>query len=333
MAGAWHKRVVKTAYLIHSIVRQTTVLIAQLATAGGVRAPLAQIADRVFLDLASELEAQGVSRKVSADMFGMALRTYQRRIQRVSESSTEPGRSLWQAVLTELADSGGRTRQQLLERFHSDDEASVAAVLHDLVGSGLSRVDAAGVHRLADASEVGQSGADELLWVRVYREGPLRLQQLQGQGPGGAELEQGLARLQASGRVQLDEDGRYVAREFHVPREGQRGFEAAVLDHYQALVKTICQRLQRGSAHGDHAEAVGGSTYTLDVWPGHPHYERALSCLTRMRDELGGLRAEVEAHNAGRDMPDDAVRVVVYAGQCVLDSGADRADGATPSRG
>src|SRR5690606_39482709 len=85
--------------LIDAIVRQTTVLIAQLATSGGVRAPLAHIANQVFMDLAAELDAQGVSRKVSADMFGMALRTYLRKIQRLNESSTDRGRSLWEAVL------------------------------------------------------------------------------------------------------------------------------------------------------------------------------------------------------------------------------------------
>src|SRR5688572_10412835 len=71
--------------LIDAIVRQTTVLIAQLATAGGVRAPLAHLANQVFLELTRALEEQGVSRRVGADMFGMALRAYVRKIQRVSE--------------------------------------------------------------------------------------------------------------------------------------------------------------------------------------------------------------------------------------------------------
>lgn len=35
--------------LIEQIVRQTIIFIAQLATTGGVRAPLAHLADRVFL--------------------------------------------------------------------------------------------------------------------------------------------------------------------------------------------------------------------------------------------------------------------------------------------
>src|SRR5688572_18551114 len=85
--------------LIDAIARQTTVLIAQLATSGGVRAPLAHVADEVFSNLSKELEAQGISRKVGADMFGMALRAYQKKIQRLRESSTIRGQSLWSAVL------------------------------------------------------------------------------------------------------------------------------------------------------------------------------------------------------------------------------------------
>lgn len=38
--------------LIDSVVRQTTVLLAQLATNGGARAPLAHVANQVFLELA-----------------------------------------------------------------------------------------------------------------------------------------------------------------------------------------------------------------------------------------------------------------------------------------
>ena len=51
--------------LIDSIMQQTTLLIGQLSTAAGVRAPLARIADQVFVDLARELESQGVGRRES----------------------------------------------------------------------------------------------------------------------------------------------------------------------------------------------------------------------------------------------------------------------------
>jgi hypothetical protein len=42
----------RTYLLIDAIVRQTTLLIVQLATAGGFRTTLAHIADQVFRDLA-----------------------------------------------------------------------------------------------------------------------------------------------------------------------------------------------------------------------------------------------------------------------------------------
>jgi hypothetical protein len=53
----------------------------------------------VFLQLARELEVQGVNKKVSADMFGMALRTYQRKLRRLSAGETDPGESLWASAL------------------------------------------------------------------------------------------------------------------------------------------------------------------------------------------------------------------------------------------
>ena len=90
--------------LIDEIVRQTTVLIAQLSTAAGIRAPLSHLADQVFMELARELEAQGVRRTVVADMFGLALRSYQLKFQRLSEAP-RPHTSLWQDIHREL--SGG----------------------------------------------------------------------------------------------------------------------------------------------------------------------------------------------------------------------------------
>src|SRR6187399_3307697 len=85
--------------LVDAIVRQTTVLIAQLSTTAGVRAPLAHLADQVFLTLSREIEAQGVKRSVAADMFGLALRSYQKKTQRASSSVTQQGKTLFEAIL------------------------------------------------------------------------------------------------------------------------------------------------------------------------------------------------------------------------------------------
>src|SRR5215831_2943586 len=146
--------------LIDGIVRQTTVLIAQLATAGGIRAPLAHLANQVFLDLARELDAQGVSRKVSADMFGMALRAYLRKLQRLGESSTEHGRSLWEAVYDFLrTNEGFVARSEVIRKFSRDEDAVVRGVLHDLTETGLVLQAGAGADallRAATEEELGQ---------------------------------------------------------------------------------------------------------------------------------------------------------------------------------
>lgn len=314
--------------LIDSIVRQVTVLIAQLATSGGIRAPLSHIANQVFLDLARELEEQGVSRKVSADMFGMALRAYIRKVRRLSEAETEKGRTLWQALLDFVRGEGLVTRERVLERFRADGELQVSAVLHDLTESGLVFGTGVGkrvVYRVASDDELSRvaqlsdgSGGDELAWVLVYREGPLSEQQLQELLHRSREATSEVTeRLLREGRIQRRADGTLSAAHFQVPLGAPAGWEAAVFDHVQAVVQTICQRLQQ-TANSEPA-AVGGSTYTFDVWPGHPLEQRAKSQLSELRERLGALRREVDDYNREHEAPREYGQVVTYVGQCLLD--------------
>jgi hypothetical protein len=313
--------------LIDAIVRQTTALIAQLATAGGVRAPLAHVANQVFLALTTELEAQGVSRKVSADMFGMALRAYQKKIQRLSESSTVRGRSLWEAVLEYLEQSSVVTRGEVLQRFRNDDSVLVRGVLHDLVENGLVSCSGTGSHavfrKTTDEERAALArngmGLEEFLWVLVYREGPASreaLAKLSGVEEG--ELEAPLARLQGEQRVS-EQGGQWSAREFCVPLGSEAGWEAAMLDHYQALVRTLCARLVRPGERSSLSDATGGSTYTMHVWPGHPYEEEVVGTLGRVRRELAELRRRVAVYNGEHRVPQEYESVVFYAGQSVLE--------------
>jgi hypothetical protein len=325
---------VNAQVLIDSLVRQVTVLLAQLATSGGIRAPLSHVANQVFLDLARELEAQGVSRKVSADMFGMALRAYIRKVRRLSEAQSEQGRTLWQALLEFVRQHGLVTRQRVLERFRADGELQVTAVLHDLTESGLvfcSGSGQAAVYRAASDDELDRlaqlsdaSGLDELAWVLIYREGPFsseRLRELLARTA--AATDEVVERLVASGRVQRSADGQLLAKDFVVPLGSSAGWEAAVFDHVQAVVQTICQRLQ-AAASAD----VGGSTYSFDVWPGHPLEQSVRAQLRELRDRLGALRQQVDAHNRAHGVPLEHQQVVTYVGQCVLERSADP-DGAS----
>jgi hypothetical protein len=316
--------------LIDSIVRQITVLIAQLATSGGIRAPVAHLANQVFLELANELESQGVSRKVSADMFGMALRAYIRKVRRLSEAQTEHGRTLWQAVLEFVRSEQLVSRERVLERFERDGELEVSAVLHDLAESSLIFCSGTGrnaVFRAASDEDLGrlsqlagQGGLDELAWVLVYRNGPLSEAELgellaRGHEPIGALVE----RLIRAGRLERTAEGQIVAPAFVIPLGSSVGWEAAVFDHLQAMVQTVCQRLRQslsGTAPGD---TVGGSTYTFDIWPGHPLEGEVKAQLAEMRKRASALRQRVDAHNLEHGALREYERVTTYMGQCTIE--------------
>ncbi len=322
--------------LIHSIVRQTTLLIAKLATSGGARAPLAQVADRVFLDLVRELEQQGVSRRVSADMFGLGLRTYQRKIQRLSESRTERGRSLWEVVLDYVRGETVVTRAKVLQRFASDDESQVRGVLHDLCENRLIFSSGTGhgaIYRAASEDELRalrqmrpDDGLDELVWALVYRSGPATLEELvRDAGCEADELEAALNRLVEAGSVERDlgggEEARYRSSRLFIPLDAPAGWEAAVFDHFKAVVNTITARLSDDRPGRAASGRVGGSTFSIDVWRGHPHAEDVYGTLARLRAELSEQRRRVDAYNAEHGVPEDYDRVVLYMGQYVIGEG------------
>jgi hypothetical protein len=322
--------------LIDSIVRQTTVLIAQLATSGGVRSPLAQIADRVFLDLARELDEQGISRKVSADMFGMALRSYRRRVRQLSESSTERGHSLWEAVLGYLSQGGMVTRETVLKRFHRDEEALVKGLLNDLCETGLVLKLGSGKHaayRAATAAEIASlrashDGLLELVWALIYRDGPLTEQELSARTSLSREaVARCLGQLLLDDRVQREGENRYRARAIVLPLGSSAGWEAALFDHFQAVVKTIVARLRRGTDAAGDAES-GGSTYTFSIWRGHPFESEVRGLLQEFRARHSRLREQIQAYNDAHESPRVFERVTVYGGSSVLADETDSPAGA-----
>jgi len=322
--------------LIDAIVRQTMVLIAQLATSGGLRAPLAHVASQAFIELSRELESQGVGKKVSADMFGMALRTYQRRTQRLSQSLTDRGRSLWEAVLEFIQQSEGVTRTEVLRRFRHDDEASLKGVLRDLSESGLVFTAGSGrgaSYRAATDEELGRLrsgndrvGLEAVVWSFVYREGPIDAARLCSlTSVPRDELDPILEELVSSGRAERVESAgsvTYRSRELVLGLEDATGWEASVLDHFTTMVRTIAKKL----AHAERATAKdenGGSTYHFDLFRGHPLEGEVLSELSRFRTRMSALREQVDRVNAEHGEQRLTLRVDAYYGQSVTEEGAD----------
>jgi len=309
--------------LIDAIVRQTTVLLAQLSTAAGVRSPLSHVADQVFLDLAREIEAQGVSRKVAADMFGLALRTYQTKMQRLAQSSTERDRTLWEGVLAFVEEHGPVSRKRLFQHFERDDPTNIGAVLNDLVQSKLvERVKSRSgpAFRAKSATErkssppTGEALA-ALVWVAVYR-GAHSAAAIAGQfGVDISDVEAALAGLREQGRVSDGPNG-LLTTGVVVPVGAEQGWEAAVFDHYQAMVKAITRKVLRGAPRSAAEDVVGGATLTFEVHADHPLRDEVRGLLQRVRGEVNELWARVGEHNRQHPSPGVATETVsFYFGQ------------------
>lgn len=319
--------------LIDAIVKQTMVLIAQLATSAGIRSPLAHLANQVFLDLVHELQSQGLGRKVIADMFGLALRSYHAKMRRLSESETLRGQSLWEAIYDFIESEENVNRATVLRQFCNDDSALVRGVLKDLVSSGLVTQTGRGsstVYRMtSDAErdemrgESPEEAATALIWVVIHRHSPMAFDDLVEQvrlEPD--QLDLALEHLLDDGRVRKDMlDGKLVLRSDAcvIPVGSEAGWEAALFDHYQALVTAMCAKLRSGDNRSSFRDAVGGSTYTIDMWHGHPLQEEVLDLLRSTRERVTQLREEVEAVKRPPSVgPESDLRVIFYTGQSVL---------------
>ncbi|HVY29924.1 MAG TPA: hypothetical protein VHB79_25380 [Polyangiaceae bacterium] len=322
--------------LIDAVVRQTMVLVAELATSGGLRAPLSHVAGQAFLELARELENQGVGKKVSADMFGMALRTYQRRTQRLSQSQTDRGRSLWEATLEFIEQNGVVRRDEILRRFRHDDEASLRGVLRDLTDSGLVFSSGAGnnvAFRAATKDEVStlRRGGDSLgleafVWSTIYRESDLSLEELaQRTSLGSSELSAIVESLIASGKVERHGSGdqqRLRSAQLVLGFDDPAGWESSVLDHFTALVQTVIRKLSvdQRATRGDE---IGGSTYHFELWRGHPFESEVLGELARFRERMSALRSKLDDYNRSQRGEQRKLQVVAYYGQSTVEEDDD----------
>jgi hypothetical protein len=315
---------VDSKLLIDAIVRQTTILIAALSTAAGIRAPLAHVADQVFLELTRAIESHGVSRMVAADMFGLALRTYQTKVQRLSESASESNHTLWQAIYQSVLDAGSISRQRLEERFKRDPSADVAAVLHDLVQSQLVRTERHGSELVYEPStETRRQRGDDLaslavlVWAAIYRKSAGTVNELaEALGATAADVQDAVNVLLADGRIRWDAPGTALRADvFVIPVGAAKGWEAAVFHHFSTVAGAIAAKVLRGP--GSRADdRVGGATLAFDVCEGHPHAEEVYGLLARIRADLNEVWNRVSTFNRSHPI-DDAVKVKVsfYFGQ------------------
>jgi hypothetical protein len=312
-------------FLVDDIMRQTTVLIAQLATAAGLRAPLARIADQVFVDLANELESQGVRRKVAADMFGLALRGYQNKLRRIAENQEQTSETLWQALYAELA-GGSHTRAELDVRFRRTDPKQLSATLLDMTQSGVAYSSGKGqetVYGLTSESDRTRialtqnrdalkrmvlflAASDSARTVTSLRE------QLRISSESLTEL---LTELQAEGRIGVHEE-QLLAHPFEVPLGTEQGWETAICDHFRAVASTIAAKV--GNPRSSTNDLTGGGTLCFRVHREHPNAAEVYTLLNETRKRANALWAAVVQHNERHPPPDEVDRVTFYFGQHVI---------------
>jgi hypothetical protein len=313
--------------LIDGIVRQTTVLIAQLSTASGARSPLARISDEVFVSLAREIEAQGVRKQVVADMFGLAMRSYQKKMARLAESASARDKTLWEAVF-EFVTEHNPTRARVLERFSYDGERDVSAVLNDLVRSGLVYTTGSGSAAVFGATpgDVQRTvqhvqdleSVENWVWLLVFRrEATTSSELLNITRCESTTLDLALEHLLNDGRLQRDGD-KFSASNVVLPVGTEQGWEPAILDHFRTVAVAIAQKVRLGGTPSPLREQIGGSTFTFTVTDDHPFDRQVRELLQRYRTEVQQLWDEVARHN--QEQPPDpkrAMRVSFYLGQLV----------------
>lgn len=323
--------------LIDSIMQQTTVLIGQLSTAAGVRAPLARVADQVFLDLARELDAQGVAHRVAADMFGLALRSYQKKVRRLTESASFPERTLWEAILDFVREKQRVRRSDVLSRFRTDEEREVGALLNDLVGSGLIYQTGYGSEALygitsdADLAYLVNAGEAEsaipVVWTTVHKSPGLTARELTERLTfDDAIVGRAVETLVTEGKLTRDGNGDaapLTAVDLFVPVGAELGWEVAVFDHFRAVVNAIAAKVRRGRGRSQGDDVVGGATLSFDIGPGHPFEARVERLLRDVREQVGALWNDVEAFNRERRAAPRSRRIFFYFGQYVEESTPD----------
>ncbi len=160
-----------------------------------------------------------------------------------------------------------------------------------------------------------------LVWVLIFREGPLSLVQLARLVPATMrELESALAVLVSDGkvsRVQVGGDEVLAVKEVVIPIGESAGWEAAVIDHHRMVSNAIAAKVASGCRQSSSDDRVGGTTLTFDLWAGHPKEQTVCDLLSDTRQRVLSVWNEVEQYNKSSSVAAD-YQVHFYCGQYLV---------------
>ena len=290
------------------------VLVARLAVSKTHRAPLRNVGDLFFLGMADELQRQGVGRKVAADLLGMSLRAYQKRLQRVSVGARTTTPTLHQEVAAFLKGRGAISREEIATRFSRNDERVLASVLRDMVELGVMEMTTRGGayrYRLVAPDEPAGEG------LRVESEAAIDVEEMQlwakldeGSEPPVEAHDSTLRALKERGLVEGE-----TPQRLEIPAGSEGSWEAAVWDHFATVARALAEK---ASDVPRTTEQIGGMTLSFDLHAEHPLYHDVVTLLDRTRQTSQALwRRIADGNESAPIAPENRIKVRFYAGQHV----------------
>jgi hypothetical protein len=131
-------------------------------------------------------------------------------------------------------------------------------------------------------------------------------------------IDQALGRLLSDGVVRrrgAEHDPELSTDNLVIPLGAERGWEAAVLDHFSAVAAAIAAKVRHGPGARE-GDVLGGGTFTFDVYKGHPFEQPVLALLGRVRRDVDALWEQVASYNRSHPVPEShKTTVSFYVGQ------------------
>lgn len=317
--------------LFRALVSQSARLIARVITLTNARPNLAHLHEDFFYELSKHLQTYGVPRRVAADMFGLAMRSYLRRIRKYSNDLDyrEHQLSLWQIVYETISEKPGIQRQSLLDSFSFSQYDSVCSVLRHLCEVGLVVENKTNGHKCYNAcrNNLTKISVDEVaqyIWAMVFMHGETTYPYsslLREAGPlfGEDLVSSALNVLVEDGYiVQVDENGpSYSTVKNNL--EQPFGWLVAVTIHIDSIFEAIVTKLSLLHEESQHQIDVRGGTWTFRLHHNHPFKKRIESLFDSYEKQIKELFVLVRTHNdsIATQHDDEEFQIDFYMGQGV----------------
>lgn len=297
--------------LILNIVRYTSMLIAALA-ANNRRANIRHIESQIFLEIRNQLTRRlKVCDSVVSEMFGLPYATYRARLspaEREYKDSLCVNNNAWYRLVQYLRKQHDWHLVEDIIKAHENlppkrriEERIVRGILREM--HKLCLVEHKGGLRKdcyyrwsGSPEELLDPSLIALIRQHIFRFGPINQEAIQeALGLDHEDVEPILTELLNRQHISKNCDAldcRYTCNGLYLGLPSADTLDAAFLDHYQSMVLALVDKVT--GCTDSRLPPVGGSTYTFELWPGHPCEGRVRELFDRCRRDMSELRRELQ---------------------------------------